>query len=104
MNTENVLECAAYFTPVEMKIINLVAEGVKIKRIAKALRMDKRAVQRHIDFIGKIIREVCNILTGTGARIAANNTQVTKYSKIQRTDSGTDRKRAAASWACLILS
>ena len=61
MNTENVLKCAAYFTPVEMKIINLVAEGVKVKRIAKALRMDKRAIQRHIDVIGKIIREVCNV-------------------------------------------
>ena len=59
MNAENVLKCAEYFTPQEMKIIRLVAEGVKVKRIAKALRMDKRAVQRHIDIMAKIMREVC---------------------------------------------
>lgn len=61
MNMENVSKCAAYFAPVEMKIIYLVSEGVKIKRIAKALRMDKSAVQRHINIIGEIIREVCNV-------------------------------------------
>lgn len=61
MNTENVLKCAAYFTPMDMKIINLVTEGMKVKRIAKALRMDEKAVQRHVDIIYSVIREVCNV-------------------------------------------
>ena len=61
MNTENVLKCAAYFTPMDMKIINLATEGMKVKRIAKALRMDEKAVQRHVDIIYRVIREVCNV-------------------------------------------
>lgn len=58
MTPEKVLQIAEYLTPIELEIIRLVAEGRKAKKIAKALRMDKRAVERRINIIESKIREV----------------------------------------------
>jgi len=58
MTPEKVLQIAEYLTPMELEIIRLVAEGRKAKKIAKALRMDKRAVERRINIIESKIREV----------------------------------------------
>jgi len=59
MNTENILRYAGYFTLLDMKIIDLVSEGMNTDDIARSLRMSGKAVERHIKTIGGIILEVC---------------------------------------------
>lgn len=57
MNTEKVIALAQYFTPLEMTIIRLVADGAKAGRIAQETGLRKEAVQRRILIIGKRLKE-----------------------------------------------
>ncbi len=57
MNAEKVLEIAQYFTPLEMTIIRLVADGAKAEKIAQETGLRKEAVQRRILIIGKRLKE-----------------------------------------------
>ena len=60
MTQTQVLKIAEYITPIEFEIIHLVTEGVKVKQIAKRLHLHKRAVERHIAAMARIMREVCD--------------------------------------------
>ena len=62
MFEEKVIGCMAYFTPIDIEIIKMVADGKKPGKIARKTGLRKQAVERHIEIISKIIRrEVYNV-------------------------------------------
>lgn len=62
MNREKLIACMQYITPVERKIIDLVAREKKPGAIARKTGLHKEAVKRHIAIISDRIRELaCNV-------------------------------------------
>ena len=62
MKAERTIDFMANITPVQRKIIDLVTAGKKPGTIARKTGLHKRAVERHIEQINGIIREVaCNV-------------------------------------------
>lgn len=58
MNTESILKCAAYLSPQQRKIIDLVTVGNSPEQIAGQLHVSERAVLCHVQRIAAKIREV----------------------------------------------
>lgn len=62
MNPETVLKTMSLLSPTERKIIDLVTAGKKPGTIARKTGLHKRAVERRIMIINRILREVaCNV-------------------------------------------
>ena len=62
MNPETVLKAMGLLSPTERRIIDLVTAGKEPGTIARKTGLHKRAVERHIEQINRIIREVaCNV-------------------------------------------
>ena len=62
MNTERIMEIRQYFSPMDMKIIDLVTKGKKPEKIAKRLSISTQAVELHIRSIRKVISEAyCDV-------------------------------------------
>lgn len=60
MNTEKVIESMQYFSPLEMKIIDLIAKGTEAERIAEITRLQLCGVYRRIEIINKRLQEVAS--------------------------------------------
>lgn len=58
MNPETVLKAMGLLSPIERKIIDLVARGKKPGTIARKTGLHKKAVKRRIVIINRILREV----------------------------------------------
>ena len=62
MKPEAVLKAMSLLSPIEHDIISLVAKGKKPGTIARKTGLRKKAVERHIVIINKVLREVaCNV-------------------------------------------
>lgn len=58
MDTEKVIELIQCFSPLEMKIIRLVAANWSAEEIARETGLQKVAMQQHIAIIYKHLQEV----------------------------------------------